>query len=64
MINERVIYVNDIWKGSGLRILLKGIRTWEIRMWLMAQLIYLAARVGGCGIELETAFVTEEESDG
>ena len=64
MANELVVDASEMWKGTGLRVRLKGIRTWEIRMWLMSQLIYLAARVGGCGIELETAFTTEEESNG
>lgn len=64
MDNEMTVNAGEMWKGMTLHVKLKGIKIWQVRMWIMTRLIYLAAYIGGCGIELETVFVTEEESDG
>lgn len=65
MINEATLDVGEIWKDVTMhvRVKVKGMKLWQIRMWIMTKLIYFAAYVGGCGLEMESTFVTEEESD-
>ena len=67
MANEMSVDVNDLWGEVTFVVKLKGMTRWQIRTWIMRQLIYLAAYIGGCKVRMLGEFATSnqiEELDG
>ena len=50
---EASVDIQDVARSMTMRVRVKGVRVFRARLWLGTLLLRLAARLIGCGIEIE-----------